>query len=81
MDTRDDLMAVRTRLAFMTSLTSRRAIRDALRKVGFSTVLIERKGSRLVIETEAEGEKHLQGFQRKMARAGFRVAQEESETR
>jgi hypothetical protein len=72
-------MAVRTRFVFTTSLTSRRAIRDALRKVGFSTVLIERRGSRLVVETEAEGEKHLQEFQRKMARAGFRLEQEESE--
>jgi hypothetical protein len=74
-------MAVRTRFAFTTSLTSRRAIRDALRKVGFSTVLIERKGSRLVVETEAEGEAHLQEFQRKMARAGFGLEQEESEKR
>jgi hypothetical protein len=52
-------------------------MRDALRKVGFSTRLVERKGSRLVVETEAEGQPHLQEFHDKMTRAGFTLEQEQ----
>jgi len=64
-------MVTRTRLTFTTSLTSGRDIRAALRRVGFSTKLIERKGDRVVVETEAEGQEHLLQFEHKMAQAGF----------
>jgi hypothetical protein len=59
-------MATRTRFTFTTPLTSGRAIRAALRRVGFSTKLIERKGDRVVVETEA-----VLQFENKMAQAGF----------
>jgi hypothetical protein len=67
-------MATRTRFTFTTSLTSGRTIRTALRRVGFSTRLIERKGDQVIVETEAEGREHLLQFEHKMAQAGFMLA-------
>ena len=60
-----------TRLTFTTMLSSGRDIRAALRRVGFTTRLIERRGDRVVVETEAEGREHLWQFEHKMAQAGF----------
>jgi hypothetical protein len=60
-----------TRMTFTTPLTSGRDIRAALRRVGFSTKLITRKGDQIVVETEAEGREHLLQFEHKMAVAGF----------
>src|SRR5262245_3966843 len=51
-----------------------RDVRAALRRAGFSTRLIERKGDRVIVETEAEGREHLLHFEHKMAQAGFTLA-------
>ncbi len=64
-------MATRTRFTFTTVLTSGRSVRAALRRVGFSTTLIERRGNQVIVETEAEGTDHRQRSIEKMAEAGF----------